>query len=89
MSPISIDGGYRFGVQVVRSLHLVETRRGKKTFLQPKIFLLLRYKDKEVFSKDVTAYNILNSEAADKLNLMIAAGDINASAFRDRYTCRT
>jgi hypothetical protein len=40
MFPISIDGGNRFGVQMARSLHLVETRRGKKTFLQSKTFLI-------------------------------------------------
>ena len=33
--------------------------------------------DKEVFTKDVTDYNIINSEAIDRLNVMIASGDIN------------
>jgi hypothetical protein len=46
MSPTSTCGGYRFrcptgGEHISRR---VETRRGKKTFLQPKNFLLMRYK---------------------------------------------
>ena len=46
MSPISTSGGYHFcrltgGEHISR---LVETRRGKKIFLQSKNFLLMRYK---------------------------------------------
>jgi RNA polymerase sigma-70 factor (ECF subfamily) len=53
MSLNSTDGGHRFGVQVVRSLSLVETRRGKKTFLQPKIFLPLRYNEEKKSKRTV------------------------------------
>ncbi|HHW31058.1 MAG TPA: hypothetical protein GXX20_05195 [Clostridiaceae bacterium] len=53
---------------------------GEQDFKIKSVIVKAYYKDKEVFSKDVTAYNILNSEAVDKLNIMIAAGDINASA---------
>jgi uncharacterized protein (AIM24 family) len=45
MSPTSTSGGYQFrcptgGEHISR---LVETRRGKKIFLQSKNFLLMRY----------------------------------------------
>ena len=49
MSPTSTSGGYHFrrltgGEHISR---LVETRRGKKIFLQSKNFLLMRYKGRE------------------------------------------
>jgi hypothetical protein len=52
MSPTSTSGGYHFrcptgGEHISR---LVETRRGKKTFLQSKTFLLIRYNTHQRFN---------------------------------------
>ncbi|GKX28052.1 hypothetical protein SH1V18_05320 [Vallitalea longa] len=37
------------------------------------------YENKEVFMKDVTEYNIVNSKAIERINLMIAAGDFDST----------
>jgi hypothetical protein len=51
MSPTSIGVGYRL-IYSTGSEHisrLVETRKGKKIFLQPKNFLLMRYNNKKKY----------------------------------------
>jgi hypothetical protein len=52
MSPTSTSGGYHFrcptgGEHISR---LVETRRGKKIFLQSKNFLLMYYKEENIYA---------------------------------------
>lgn len=41
------------------------------------------YGDKEVFAQDVTDYNIVNSKALDRINLMIAAGDYDSTQVQE------
>lgn len=53
---------------------------GQEDFRVKKVVVKAFYMDEEVFAKDVTDYNIVNSEARDRMNLMIAAGEINAES---------
>lgn len=53
---------------------------GQEDFRVKKVVVKAFYMDEEVFAKDVTHYNIVNSEARDRMNLMIAAGEINAES---------
>ena len=53
---------------------------GEQSFEIKSVVVKGFYEDKEVFTKDVTAYNIVNSEARDKINLKIAAGEVNSTA---------
>jgi len=49
---------------------------GEQGFKIKSVVVKAFYENKEVFSKDVTNYNIVNSEARDKLRVMIAAGEM-------------
>lgn len=51
---------------------------GEQDFKIKNVVVKAFYMDKEVFMKDVTDYNIVNSEVRDRMNVMIAAGEINA-----------
>ncbi|GMQ57213.1 hypothetical protein AN1V17_16080 [Vallitalea sediminicola] len=53
---------------------------GEQSFKIKSVVVKAFYEDNEVFLKDVTTYNIVNSEARDKINLMIAAGDVASTA---------
>lgn len=61
------------------SFRLSNKTFGEQDFKIKNVVVKAFYMDKEVFSKDVTGYNIVNSEARDKMNVMIAAGEINAA----------
>ena len=52
---------------------------GEQDFKIKNVVVKAFYMDKEVFRKDVTSFNIVNSEARDRMNVMIAAGEINAA----------
>jgi Tfp pilus assembly major pilin PilA len=51
---------------------------GQEDFRVKKVVVKAFYMDEEVFAKDVTDYNIVNSEARDRLIVMMAAGEIDA-----------
>ncbi len=52
---------------------------GEQDFKIKNVVVKAFYMDKEVFRKDVTSFNIVNSEARDRMNVMIAAGEINVA----------
>lgn len=58
---------------------------GEQDFKIKNVVVKVFYMDKEVFSKDVTNYNIVNSEVRDRMNVMIAAGDTSAAALPDMF----
>jgi len=62
------------------SFRLSNKTFGERDFRIKSVVVKAFYEDKEVFSKDVTNYNIVNSEARDRMNVMIAAGDTSAVA---------
>ena len=62
------------------SFRFINRTFGQQDFRIKKVVVKAFYMDKEVFSKDVTHYNIVNSEARDRMNVMIAAGEINAES---------
>lgn len=51
---------------------------GQEDFRIKKVVVKAFYMDEEVFAKDVTDCNIVNSEARDRLIVMMAAGEIDA-----------
>jgi hypothetical protein len=53
---------------------------GEQDFKVKSVVVKAFYEDKEVFTKDVTDYNIVNYEARERLMLMIAAGDVDSKA---------
>ncbi|GIP31204.1 hypothetical protein [Paenibacillus sp. J2TS4] len=53
---------------------------GEQSFEINSVIVKAFYEGREVYSKDVTSYNIVNSEARDKMNVMIASGQIDSTA---------
>lgn len=52
---------------------------GEESFKIKNVMFRAYYEGKEVFEKDVTTFNIMNSENREKLNLMIAEGEVEES----------